>query len=62
MASNTKISKRYLRAIEADDYATLPAKVYTRGFVRLYASVLGLDADRVAASFMELVERGSGGA
>ena len=62
MAANTKISKRYLRAIEADDYATLPAKVYTRGFVRLYASVLGLDADRVAASFMELVERGSGGA
>ena len=62
IVSRTKISKRYLRAIEADDYATLPAKVYTRGFVTLYARVLGLDADRVAASFMELVERGGNGA
>ena len=62
IVSRTKISKRYLRAIEADDYATLPAKVYTRGFVTLYARVLGLDAERVAASFMELVERGGNGA
>ncbi len=58
MVARTKISKRYLRAIEADDYATLPAKVYTRGFVTLYAQALGLDAERVATSFMELVERG----
>ncbi len=58
MVATTKISKRYLRAIEADDYATLPAKVYTRGFVTLYAKALGLDAERVATSFMELVERG----
>ena len=58
MVAKTKISKRYLRAIEADDYATLPAKVYTRGFVTLYAQALGLDAERVATSFMELVARG----
>jgi curved DNA-binding protein CbpA len=62
MVVRTKISKRYLRAIEADDYATLPAKVYTRGFVMLYARVLGLDAERVATSFMELVQRGGSGA
>ena len=62
IAATTKISKRYLRAIEADDYATLPAKVYTRGFVTLYARVLGLDAERVATSFIELIERGGSGA
>jgi curved DNA-binding protein CbpA len=62
IAATTKISKRYLRAIESDDYATLPAKVYTRGFVTLYARVLGLDAERVATSFIELIERGGGGA
>ena len=62
VAATTKISKRYLRAIEADDYATLPAKVYTRGFVMLYARVLGLDADRVAVSFIGLIEQGGSGA
>lgn len=61
MATTTKISKRYLRAIEADDYATLPAKVYTNGFVTQYARVLGLDAVRVAKSFLALVEQGGGG-
>ena len=62
MVAKTKISKRYLRAIEADDYATLPAKVYTRGFVTLYARALGLDAERAATSFMKLVEQGGSGA
>jgi len=58
MAMITKISKRYLRAIEGDDFATLPAKVYIRGFVGQYARVLGLDSGRVAQSFLSLVERG----
>ena len=58
MAAITKISKRYLRAIESDDFATLPAKVYIRGFVGQYARVLGLDSGRVAQSYLRLVEQG----
>ena len=58
MAVITKISKRYLRAIEGDDFATLPAKVYIRGFVGQYARVLGLDSGRVAQSYLRLVEQG----
>jgi cytoskeletal protein RodZ len=58
MAAITKISKRYLRAIEGDDFATLPAKVYIRGFVGQYARVLGLDSGRVAQSYLRLVEQG----
>jgi transcriptional regulator with XRE-family HTH domain len=43
----TKISKRFLEAIERNDHKTLPAPVFTRGFVREYARYLGLNADEI---------------
>jgi len=52
----TKISPTYLRFIEEDRYAELPAPVYVRGFVRAYADCVGLDAARVAASYMKKFE------
>ena len=41
----TKISKRFLDAIEKNDHRTLPAPVFTRGFVREYARYLGLNSE-----------------
>src|SRR5204863_5038586 len=41
----TKISKRFLEAIERNDHRTLPAPVFTRGFVREYARYLGLNSE-----------------
>src|SRR2546426_11055868 len=43
----TKISKRFLEAIERNDHKTLHAPVFTRGFVREYARYLGLNADEI---------------
>jgi transcriptional regulator with XRE-family HTH domain len=43
----TKISKRFLEAIERNDHKTLPAPVFTRGFVREYARYLGLNSEDV---------------
>jgi len=43
----TKISKRFLEAIERNDHRTLPAPVFTRGFVREYARYLGLNAEEM---------------
>jgi cytoskeletal protein RodZ len=43
----TKISKRFLEAIEKNDHPTLPAPVFTRGFVREYARYLGLNAEEI---------------
>lgn len=40
-----KIRIRYLRALEAEDWGALPAPAYAFGFLRTYASYLGLDAD-----------------
>lgn len=47
IADATKISKRFLDAIERNDHRTLPAPVFTRGFVREYAKYLGLNADEM---------------
>lgn len=45
IADATKISKRFLEAIENNDHKTLPAPVFTRGFVREYARYLGLNSE-----------------
>src|SRR3954447_23506862 len=47
IADATKISKRFLDAIERNDHRTLPAPVFTRGFVREYAKYLGLSVDEI---------------
>jgi hypothetical protein len=52
IAALSKISHRYLAAIEADDFLNLPAYVYVRGFVFEYARILGLDAAVVTAGYM----------
>jgi len=45
IADETKISKRFLEALERNDHKTLPAPVFTRGFVRQYARYLGLNSE-----------------
>lgn len=47
IADATKISKRFLEAIERNDHRTLPAPVFTRGFVREYARYLGLNTEDI---------------
>lgn len=47
IADATKISKRFLDAIERNDHKTLPAPVFTRGFVREYARYLGLNIEEM---------------
>ena len=60
IAGVTKINPTYLRYIEDERHADLPAQVYVRGFVTAYASSLGLDAKHVAASYMRRYEQGRG--
>ncbi|HEY2887028.1 MAG TPA: helix-turn-helix domain-containing protein [Candidatus Limnocylindrales bacterium] len=44
---DTKIRARYLADLERGDYRDLPGTVYTKGFLRNYATYLGLDAEDV---------------
>ncbi len=39
----TKIKKRYLLALEHEEWDRMPGKVYAKGFLRTYARYLGLD-------------------
>lgn len=64
IADATKISKRFLEAIERNDHKTLPAPVFTRGFVREYARYLGLNSEEIvnrynyAAAGDDRIEKG----
>lgn len=55
IADATKISKRYLEAIEKNDFVALPAPVFSRGFVREYARYLGLTPDEMVDRYMHFV-------
>lgn len=52
MSKETRISKSYLAAVEANDYEALPAPVFARGFVVQVARFLSLDDNAVAQSYM----------
>ena len=53
----TRIRQKFLAAMEAEDWDLLPGEVTTRGFLRKYASYLGLDVNQVVKRFQD---RGSG--
>jgi cytoskeletal protein RodZ len=52
IAASTKISPGALEAIERDDIKRLPGGIFTRAFVRAYASELDLDPERTLAEFL----------
>jgi cytoskeleton protein RodZ len=56
IAAELKISTRFLEAIEREDFAKLPGGVFTKSFVRQYATVLGLDAEELVAEVGRLIE------
>lgn len=49
----TKISIRVLVAIENDDYNSLPAEAFSRGFYSLYATYLDLDPSEILSRYLE---------
>lgn len=53
ISEETKISLKNLQAIEEDDFKTLPAEAFTRGFYTLYAKSLLLDPADVLKRYAE---------
>src|SRR5215212_9365042 len=47
----TRIARRYLNALEEEDFAAFPARAQARGFLRMYALYLDLDAAEMLALF-----------
>lgn len=56
-----RIPRKYLRALEDEDFASLPDGVYSRGIVRNYAQYLHLDPDDAISYFDEIRGHASGG-
>jgi cytoskeleton protein RodZ len=59
ISAATKISSRFLEALEDEEFSKLPGGIFTRGFIRAYAKYLGLDEDHVLAEYQLVAPRGS---
>ena len=54
----TRIHENFLYALEENDFGAFPATVFITGFLRNYATHLGLDADKIVAEYEGLrIER-----
>lgn len=51
VAAKLKLDEWIIEALEQDDYSRLPAPIFTRGYLRSYAALMGLDADGLAAAY-----------
>ena len=52
----TRIRRTILEAIENNHYDLIPPKVFTQGFIKSYASYLGLDENDVIKRYHEVME------
>jgi cytoskeleton protein RodZ len=58
VADRTKISLRYLEAMEEDRFDLLPAPVFAKGFLREYARYVGLSPDEVVNHWLAVQQSG----
>jgi hypothetical protein len=56
----TKVRTKYLRALENEEWDVLPGPAYAKGFLRTYASFLGLDGDALIDEYRRTVESSVG--
>jgi len=57
VANTTKIAIYYLRYLEAEEYAELPARVYVKGYLKQIARLLKLDAEQMVKSYIDRMEK-----
>ncbi|MFQ5466188.1 MAG: helix-turn-helix domain-containing protein [Thermodesulfobacteriota bacterium] len=55
----TRIQKKYLEALEADDYAVLPHATFVKGFIRSYCKCLGVDENDAVLRYEIFVRESS---
>jgi transcriptional regulator with XRE-family HTH domain len=57
VAEQTKIGSSLLSALERGDCSKWPGGIYSRAWIRAYATAIGLDADEVGAQFNRCFSR-----
>jgi len=56
IADRTKISLRFLKAIENDDFSALPGRAYIFGFTKAFARAVGLDEESLVTALREKMQ------
>lgn len=51
VAERLRLDPRVIEALERNDYSSLPAALYVRGYLRSYSRLLNIDAEAVIARF-----------
>jgi len=52
VAAETRINKKYIQALEDDNYLLIPSQVYAKGFLKAYANFLGLASKDLIGELM----------
>lgn len=55
ISEQTRISMRYLEAIELNDYRRLPGGIFNRSFIRAYAKFIGYDEQEAIEEYTRTV-------
>ncbi|MEK7770727.1 MAG: RodZ domain-containing protein [candidate division NC10 bacterium] len=55
MARATRVGKRHLQALEAEELTELPAPVFVKGFIRAYCGFLQVPADEALSRYRALL-------
>jgi cytoskeleton protein RodZ len=55
ISNRLRLSPRQIKALENDDFAALPEAMITRGFIRNYARLLGIDAEPLLEAYRVFV-------
>ncbi|MFQ5878234.1 MAG: helix-turn-helix domain-containing protein, partial [Acidobacteriota bacterium] len=58
----TKISMRYLEALEQDRFDILPGGLFNKGFIRAYAAYIGVDGEAMVNCYLEQIAPPEAGA
>ena len=54
LSDQTRIARRYLEAIEADDYKELPGGIFNRSFIKAYAKAVGFSEAEAVSAYTEV--------
>lgn len=53
VASATHMKSQTVDAIEREDFSRMPAAIYCKGFIKLYAEYMGMDPDPLTREYVE---------
>lgn len=56
IAEGTKISLRFLRAIEAEEFEKLPGGIFATSYLRQYAAAIGYDEEALVAHYADKMD------